>query len=257
MGLAAGRRSALLALLVLVSALSACGGHSSKPRHVAPPPPPPAAPAGIHKIRHVVVIMQENRSFDSSFGTFPGADGIPRVGSRPTVCVPDPRTGSCLRPFHDRRDRNAGGPHGVKAAVADTAGGSMSGFVAQEQRGRRGCAVTFNPECGSSGRSPDVMGYHNGSDIPNYWRYARDFVLQDHMFEPNASWSLPQHLFMVSEWSALCSRAQDPTSCRNELQNPANPPDFQRKLGIAGGQPPDYAWTDLTYMLHKQGVSWG
>jgi phospholipase C len=205
----------------------------------------------------VVVIMQENRSFDSYFGTFPGADGIPRVGSRPTVCVPDPRTGSCLRPFHDRRDRNAGGPHGVKAAVADTAGGSMSGFVAQEQRGRRGCAVTFNPECGSSGRSPDVMGYHNGSDIPNYWRYARDFVLQDHMFEPNASWSLPQHLFMVSEWSALCSRAQDPTSCRNELQNPANPPDFQRKLGIAGGQPPDYAWTDLTYMLHKQGVSWG
>jgi phospholipase C len=32
---------------------------------------------GIHKIRHVVVIMQENRSFDSYFGTFRGADGIP------------------------------------------------------------------------------------------------------------------------------------------------------------------------------------
>src|SRR5262245_51791210 len=43
---------------------------------------------GIHKIRHVVVIMQENRSFDSYFGTFPGADGIPRG-----VCVPDPRGG--------------------------------------------------------------------------------------------------------------------------------------------------------------------
>ena len=35
------------------------------------------APVGIHKIKHVVVIMQENRSFDSYFGTFPGADGIP------------------------------------------------------------------------------------------------------------------------------------------------------------------------------------
>ena len=32
---------------------------------------------GIHKIQHVVVIMQENRSFDSYFGTYPGADGIP------------------------------------------------------------------------------------------------------------------------------------------------------------------------------------
>ncbi len=46
-----------------------------------------AQPAGIHKIRHVVVIMQENRSFDSYFGTFPGADGIPAG-----VCVPDPLT---------------------------------------------------------------------------------------------------------------------------------------------------------------------
>src|SRR5579884_3554614 len=35
-------------------------------------------PARIHKIRHVIVIMQENRSFDTYFGTYPGADGIPR-----------------------------------------------------------------------------------------------------------------------------------------------------------------------------------
>jgi phospholipase C len=32
---------------------------------------------GIHKIKHVVVIMQENRSFESYFGTNAGADGIP------------------------------------------------------------------------------------------------------------------------------------------------------------------------------------
>ena len=47
------------------------------------------------------------------------------------------------------------------------------------------------------------MGYHDGADLPNYWAYATNFVLQDHMFEPNASWSLPAHLFLVSEWSAL------------------------------------------------------
>jgi phospholipase C len=46
------------------------------------------------------------------------------------------------------------------------------------------------------------MGYHTASDIPNYWTYAKDFVLQDHMFRPNASWSLPARLFLVSEWSA-------------------------------------------------------
>ncbi len=46
-------------------------------------------PPGIHKIKHVIVILQENRSFDSYFGTYPGADGIPMKNGQPTVCVPD------------------------------------------------------------------------------------------------------------------------------------------------------------------------
>src|SRR5947209_1095081 len=65
----------------------------------------------IHKIEHVVIIMQENRSFDSYFGTYPGADGIPRKNGMPTVCVPDPTTRHCVQPFHDRADLNYGGPH--------------------------------------------------------------------------------------------------------------------------------------------------
>ena len=52
-----------------------------------------ASGPGIHKIRHVVIIMQENRSFDSYFGTYPGADGIPGLAGNPgTVpCLPDPK----------------------------------------------------------------------------------------------------------------------------------------------------------------------
>jgi phospholipase C len=92
------------------------------------------------------------------------------------------------------------------------------------------------------------MGYHTGQDIPNYWAYARDFVLQDHMFEPNASWSLPSHLFLVSEWSAHCT-THNPASCTNSLQYPGTPP-------TAGGSQPIYAWTDLTSLLHKNHVSW-
>jgi phospholipase C len=93
------------------------------------------------------------------------------------------------------------------------------------------------------------MGYHVQSDIPNYWSYAQHFVLQDHMFEPNASWSLPEHLFMVSEWSAHCSEHNNPASCINALQDPGDPD--TSKI------PPIYAWTDLTYLLHKSQVSWG
>src|SRR5919202_1831025 len=57
-----------------------------------------------NKIQHVVVIMQENRSFDHYFGTYPGADGIPAQDGVPTVCVPHPQTDQCVKPFPASKD---------------------------------------------------------------------------------------------------------------------------------------------------------
>ena len=45
------------------------------------------------------------------------------------------------------------------------------------------------------------MGYHDYHEIPNYWNYARLYVLQDHMFESVASYSLPAHLYMLAAQS--------------------------------------------------------
>ena len=216
--------------------------------------PAVSATDGIQKIKHVVIIMQENRSFDQYFGTFPGADGIPMQNGVPTVCVPDPATQQCVKPFHDPNDKNSGGPHGDTAATADIDGGKMDGFIQQERSGRKvACKTVNDPLCSQSDKLPDVMGWHDAREIPNYWAYAQNFVLQDHMFEPNASWSLPEHLFMVSGWSAKCL-TQDPTSCVNALQSPG----AVAKKGKAGpAQPPIYAWTDLTYLLHQNNVNWG
>jgi len=200
---------------------------------------------GIHKIRHVIVIMQENRSFDSYFGTYPGADGIPRTNGRPTVCLPDPLRDRCVRPYHDSANRDWGGPHQLLNAIRDINGDRMNGFLRQARRSVAAhCAPFQKPQiCRSATAGQDVMGYHDWREIPNYWAYARRFVLQDHMFEPNDSWTLPAHLFLVSEWSARCSRPGDPTSCVNALENPVDPPAKTRK----GERVPDYAWTDLTY----------
>ena len=222
-------------------------------------------PAGIHKIKHVIVIQQENRSFDSYFGTFPGADGIPMKNGTPTVCGPDPATKKCVAPYADHADVNGGGPHSAVNATADVDGGKMDGFIGQAESGRKGCLDPTDPACTNSAK-PDVMGYHTGSDLPNYWTYAKDFVLQDHMFEPNASWSLPAHLFLVSEWSAYCTQHDNPSSCRNALQTkpqerPADAPAYDG--GRAGATNPGtngqpiYAWTDLTYLLYQAHVSWG
>ena len=211
--------------------------------------------AGIHKIRHIVVIMQENRSFDSYFGTFPGADGIPMRNGVPTLCIPDPLRGPCQRPFHDAAVRNSGGPHDHLDAVDDVDGGRMDGFVFRAEAGRRLACVRHvdAPACSLAPKRPDVLGYHDGRELPNYWSYARHFVLQDHMFQPDSSWSLPAHLFEVSGWSARCSVHGDPMSCSAVVQAPGSPPGSPQNLT---GAIPDYAWTDLTYLLHAHDVSW-
>ncbi len=271
---------ALAAVVALAVVGSSCAGGSASPpapveRVVGGPSGHYLVPAGIHKIKHVIVIQQENRSFDSYFGTFPGADGIPMSNGQPTVCVNDPATGTCVAPYVDHADVNGGGPHSAVNATADINGGKMNGFIAQSESGRKGCLVSTDPACTNSAK-PDVMGYHTAGDIPNYWNYAKDFVLQDHMFEPNASWSLPSHLFLVSEWSAYCTEDNNPSSCVNALQTrpaerPANAPavyggesgpkntlnpNKAHKRAAAAGQP-IYAWTDLTYLLDKSHVSWG
>jgi phospholipase C len=202
---------------------------------------------GIHNIKHVVMIMQENRSFDSYFGTYPGAQGIPAG-----VCLPDPVNGGCQAPFHEPNDKNFGGPHGVPAARADINGGTMEGFVSQADKqcsvADGGCLPCTSPEA-QQNNCVDVMGYHDAREIPNYWAYAQNFVLQDAMFESAASWSLPEHLFMVSGWSAACPSGDiNPMHC----------------VGGIGGQlprpgptvEPTDAWTGITYLLDKAHVSW-
>ncbi len=233
--------------LVVAGIVTAC---SSSSTHGPPTGPGATLPRGpvrpeLGKIQHIVIILQENRSFDHYFGTYPGADGIPMVNGVPTVCVNDPATNVCIKPFHDTADKNNGGPHNAANSTADLDGGKMDGFIAQAELAQKGCADPNDPSCAGAGLV-DVMGYHDATEIPNYWTYARNFVLQDHMFEPNASWSEPDHLFVVSEWSAHCTTIDVASSCVNALQTPL----------VGTGQSGSYAWTDLTYLLHKAGVSW-
>ncbi len=209
---------------------------------------PPAH--GIHRIRHVIMVMQENRSFDEYFGTFPGADGLPRQHGRFTSCVPDRALGHCVRPYHDPAPVNTGGPHAYADAVADIDGGRMDGFIRRAFRGAHDGYCRRHPtepRCVVSTRHPDVMGFKTGADLPTYWAYARSFVLQDHMFAQDLGWSLPAHLDLVSGWSARCRSALAPMSCHTDLDHPG------AAHKIDGAR---FAWTDLTYLLHRAGVSW-
>jgi phospholipase C len=59
---------------------------------------------------------------------------------------------------------------------------------------------------------------------------------------------------MVSEWSAFCASPLDPFSCHNALQSPN--PDWAGSVGHPASSTARYAWTDMTYLLHGQNVSW-
>ncbi len=201
------------------------------------------APAGIHKIKHVIVLMQENRSFDSYFGTYPGADGIPAANGQFTVCVPDPVTKGCDKPYNNTSDSNLGGCHGDSCIPTVEDGGKMDGFVASAEQ--------FS-------YPTDVMGYEDARQIPNYWKYAQNFALDDHFFTASLGWSLPQHLYLVSGWSALCSTTAA-SSCTNDILGPQTPAQQQSAVSQAlstGKSNIHSSWTDITYLLHKYGVSW-
>ena len=235
----------------------------SEPRLSSSSAPPPSGNPrvdptlkGFEHIQHVIFIVQENRSFDHYFGTFPGADGIPMRGNRPAVCAPDPVTGICARPYHEDNLVNIGGPHSTAYAVGDVNGGRMDGFIEQlvrspipcgEDRSSDFCRSTLGPQ-----GQPDVMSYHDDREIGNYWTWAKQFVLQDRMFGPTDSWTLPAHLFLVSAWSATCTDPHDPMSCESDTDL-THTLDTQRH----GDHPPTYAWTDITYLLDEAGVSWG
>ncbi len=247
----AGAALPLLALGAAVALASTLRGPTGAARA--------GTPAGIHAIRHVVFVMQENRSFDDYFGTFPGADGIPMKHGRPSVCLPDPLRHACVRPYHDPKDRDTGGPHGPAAALADIAGGRMNGFLREAVAAQ---AKACSKKDGARRRAcvgaiaTDVVGYHDAREIPNYWAWAHRYVLQDHLFEPNYGWSLPAHLWLVSGWSATCAGPMKPLTCRTELAQPAKPLGRAAAATAPRSYSPAYAWTDLTYLLARHHVSW-
>jgi len=218
---------------------------------------PHTQPRASNFIKHVIIIVQENRSFDHYFGTFPGADGIPmRPDGTPKPCVPDPVLGHCVRPYHSASQYAQGGPHDQRASTVDVDAGKMDGFVSSDITYSSDCAIARKRSTSMCQRflgpdmQPDAMSYHTGREIPNYWTYARRYSLQDHMFAPTDSWTLPSHLFLFSGWSAYCSDPLDPMTCRSNVNLNEQHVRFHYR------DDPLYGWTDITYLLDKDHVRW-
>jgi len=138
-------------------------------------------------IEHVVVLMQENHSFDNYFGTYPGVDGIPDG-----VCMPlDPfsATGDCVEPFQlGENDVTLEDPvHNRTTQGIQYNDGAMDGFAyALEKRGQDGRLA---------------MAYYGEEYLPYYWNLLGEYVLFDRFFS-SAPASFANHMFWVAGVSA-------------------------------------------------------
>jgi phospholipase C len=134
-------------------------------------------------IRHFISLMQQNRSFDHYFGTYPGADGIPEGTCLPVN--PARRGGRCIEPFSIGDSVVRDLPQDRKTFVNQYRGGRMDGFLAasREARGRV---------------NPAVMGYLDGSTIPYYWSVAKNYVLFDRFFTSTHSGSVRSAAYWVT-----------------------------------------------------------
>ena len=172
------------------------------------PPEQKSLPA-TRNIEHILFLTQENHSFDSYFGTYPGANGFP-AGLKVPLHPGGPPS---VAPFHFTFDLSHDLNHSWAIAHRAYNNGKMDNFIVAE-------------------RSMDTMGYYNGSDIPNYWAYAKHFTLCDNFFSSLLGPSLPNHLYTIAAQSG------------GEIRNRALPP-------IQG-----YNFKTLTELLENSKIAW-
>ncbi len=135
--------------------------------------------AQANPIKHIVYIVKENRSFDSFFGKFPNADGATQGLMSNGSVIP-------LQPLSDQTVHDLG--HDWWSALEVDSDGKMDLF-------------DLNYEANVQG---DFLSYSQfgPNDIPNYWAYAQNFVLADHVFSSTDGPSLPSHLYAIAAQAA-------------------------------------------------------
>jgi phospholipase C/archaellum component FlaF (FlaF/FlaG flagellin family) len=132
----------------------------------------------LSQIQHFVFIVKENRTFDSYFGTFPGADGATTATLSTGQVIP-------LGHAPDVLPRDFG--HNGSGVFTAMDWGRMDEFDIS-----LGCSVYGDNLC---------LTQLQQEDIPNYFSYAGNFVLADHMFSSWAGASFPNHLYTVGAQS--------------------------------------------------------
>jgi len=184
------------------------------------------APAAIE---HTVIILQENHTFDNYFGTFPGADGATSGLTSTGPVVP-------LSPMPDAYQASL--CNSWDCAIQAMDAGKMDGF-----------------DLISGGLAPYTQATEQ--EIPNYWEYARHFVLADRYFTSVHGPSLPNHLFTVAAQSGGAIDNEFGTSGGTACDgSPSGTVAVIDPNGNRRRQSPCFDFMTLPDLLERAGISW-
>lgn len=185
-------------------------------------------------IQHVIVVMQENRSFDNYFWTWPG-----QLGYNASLCMPlnpSQPSGSCLKAHLAPSTALSGDlPHTWTSTWASYNNGSMDGFLS------------------AAGGNSAVMDYYDNRSLPNLWTYAKDYVLADQFFTSAKSYSQPNHWYMIAGTSPQVSLYQGSSQEKSACYNAAT-----KQLTMATCAYIDQAQEIQTMadLLNAHGITW-
>ena len=211
-------------------------------------------------IKHVVVIFQENVSFDHYFGTYPGVNGLSK-----DLLTNNPNKDASGKQVNPRRldptnindvltcDQDHNYPDEQKAFD----NGAMDKFVTTvgTGSGKSGTGQACNPA--------DVMNYYDGSTVTGYWNYAKHFAMNDNSFSTTFGPSSPGAINLVSGNTGGIDKQINGAATNGETV-----PDGKGSASMIGDPQPyfdDCSVRDAVSMsgqnvgdlLNAKGVSWG
>ena len=182
-------------------------------------------------IHHVFVVYQENRSFDSYFGSFPGTDNLATAEARAHGFRQYDSIGKVwITPFLLDAADTADADHSRQALIAKTDGGRMDRFVAYEEQSMVDVSLASPHLAQQVGML--TMAHEDCHTIPFLWMYAHRFALYDHIFQAMYGPSTPGNIDLIAGQTGQTQAARHPDETFKTVFTPGDPvvndaePDF-------------------------------
>ena len=173
-------------------------------------------------IQHVFVIYQENRSFDSYFGSFPGADNLATAEARAHGFRQWDAIGhTWITPFLLKAADSADADHSRDALLTKVDHGRMDKFVSWEEQNLVNVKLTSPQFARQIGIL--TMAYEDCTTIPFLWMYAHRFALYDHIFQAMYGPSTPGNIALIAGQTGQTQAARHPDEAFKSAYGPGEP----------------------------------